>query len=136
MNPLDLVTLNPLMRLTRGKPEVKIGMIDGPVEISHPEFAKANIHAIARSSQISCLQDNSPACRHGTSVASILCGQRNLSSPAICPGCSLFVRPVFTEILSSNFTPRTTPENLSAAILECLRADVQILHLSMALLQK
>ena len=38
MNPLDLVKLSQLMQLTSGKPEVVIGLIDGPVAVDHPDL--------------------------------------------------------------------------------------------------
>ncbi len=133
MNLLDLVTLSPLMRLTSGKPEIKIGLIDGPVATNHPELASANIRKIA-SSPAACTQANSAACKHGTLVAGILCGQQNSVAPSICSGCTLLVRPVFTETLSrGDRTPSATPEDLSVAILECLAAGAQILNLSVAL---
>ena len=133
MNFLDLVTLSPLMKLTSGKPKIKIGLIDGPVTTNHPELASANIREIA-SSPAACTQANSAACKHGTLVAGILCGQQNSVAPSICPGCTLLVRPVFTETLSKgDRTPSSTPEDLSVAILECLAAGAQILNLSVAL---
>ncbi len=133
MNLLDLVTLSPLMNLTSGKPELKIGLIDGPVATAHPELASANICEVV--SAAACTQPNSAACQHGTLVAGILCGQRNSVAPAICPSCTLLVRPIFTQTQSSSSDrqPHGTPEDLSVAILECLAAGAQILNLSVAL---
>jgi subtilisin family serine protease len=133
MNFLDLVTLSPLMKLTSGKPELKIGLIDGPVATAHPELTNANIREVV--SAAACTQLNSAACQHGTMVAGILCGQRNSVAPAICPSCTLLVRPIFTQTQSSSRdrTPSATPEDLSVAILECLAAGAQILNLSVAL---
>jgi subtilisin family serine protease len=133
MNFLDLVTLSPLMKLTSGKPELKIGLIDGPVATAHPELTSANIREVA--SAAACTQPNSAACQHGTMVAGILCGQRNSVAPAICPSCTLLVRPIFTQTQSSSSDrqPHATPEDLSMAILECLAAGAQILNLSVAL---
>src|SRR5262245_58126344 len=39
MSPLDLVRLGPLMERTAGRPEIKVGLIDGPVALTHPDFA-------------------------------------------------------------------------------------------------
>jgi subtilisin family serine protease len=133
MNFLDLVTLSPLMKLTSGKPELKIGLIDGPVATAHPELTSANIREVV--SAAACTQPNSAACQHGTLVAGILCGQRNSIAPAICPNCTLLVRPIFTQVQSSSSDrpPHATPEDLSIAILDCLSAGAQILNLSVAL---
>ncbi|NJR61813.1 MAG: S8 family serine peptidase [Cyanobacteria bacterium CRU_2_1] len=134
MNALDLVTLPPLMQLTSGRPEIKIGLIDGPVAIAHPELIQANIQPIVSNSVTSYVQANSTF-QHGTLVAGVLCGQRNSIAPAICPDCTVLVRPVFTDRSRADRTPSTTPENLSAAILDCLAAGAQILNLSVALEQ-
>lgn len=134
MNALNLVTLPPLMQLTSGRPEIKIGLIDGPVATTHPELVQATIQPVANS-VASYVQANSTF-QHGTLVAGVLCGQRNSIAPAICPDCTVLIRPVFTETGSrADSTPSTTPENLSAAILDCLAAGAQILNLSVALEQ-
>jgi len=43
MNSLDLVKLTPLMELTTGRPEVTVGLIDGPIAVSNPDLATENI---------------------------------------------------------------------------------------------
>jgi hypothetical protein len=45
---LELVKLAPLMRLTQGRPEIAIGLIDGPVNIGIPDSAP---RAFARSQE-------------------------------------------------------------------------------------
>ena len=46
MGPLDLVNLTGLMQLTRGRPALAIGLIDGPVALDHPHLAADNVRAI------------------------------------------------------------------------------------------
>ena len=134
MNPLDVVQLTPLMELSSGRPEITIGLLDGPVAMDHPDLAQARIQALTTSTPAACMQADSAACRHGTLVAGMLCGPRHSSAPAICPGCTLLVRPVFTETPPDRAPwPRATPDALAAAILESLAANVQLLNLSMAL---
>lgn len=134
MNPLDVVQLTPLMALSSGRPEVSIGLLDGPVALDHPDLAQARVQALSASVPAACLQASSAACRHGTLVAGILCAPRHAAAPAICPACTVLVRPVFTETPPDHGPwPRTTPEALAAAILESLEAKVQVLNLSMAL---
>jgi hypothetical protein len=43
---LDLIRLTPLLQRTRGIPEIKIGLIDGPVAIYHPDLATENIREV------------------------------------------------------------------------------------------
>jgi hypothetical protein len=38
MTPFQLIRLAPLMERTSGRPEIVIGLIDGPVVIHHPEL--------------------------------------------------------------------------------------------------
>jgi subtilisin family serine protease len=133
LDPLALVSLTPLMQLTEGIPEIKIGLIDGPVATNHPEFAGANFREIGTGSPAACTQASSVACQHGTFIASILCGQRGSMAPAICPGCTVLVRPIFAEPLRNSQTSGTTPAGLSTAILECLAAGAKLLNLSVAL---
>ena len=47
---------------------------------------------------------------HGTYVAGILAARRGSGAPAICPGCTLLVRPIFLETASDNAEmPSATP---------------------------
>jgi subtilisin family serine protease len=78
----------------------------------------------------------SPACKHGTFVAGILVAKRGSAAPAICPGCTLLVRPIFLETDSGNgHMPSATPQELASAIVETIDAGARILNLSAALAQ-
>ena len=97
MRPLELVKLVRLMARSSGSLQVAIGLIDGPVAMDHPELSGATIREVSRQHSAACSLDNSVACMHGTFVAGILCAKRSSSAPAICPECTLLVRPIFTE---------------------------------------
>jgi hypothetical protein len=43
---LDSVRLTPLLDRTRGRPEIKIGLIDGPVVLDHPDLTTENIREV------------------------------------------------------------------------------------------
>jgi hypothetical protein len=100
MDLLALVKLTALMERTRGSPDVKIGLIDGPVVTQHPDLASENLREIPGNNGATCTQANSSACLHGTFVAGILSAKRNSSAPAICPNCTLLIRPIFIETIS------------------------------------
>ncbi|HVQ35958.1 MAG TPA: S8 family serine peptidase [Pyrinomonadaceae bacterium] len=135
MTPLDLVGLTPLIDRTAGRPEVIIGLIDGPVEMNHPGLASEHIRDIGHAGG-ACTHGNSVACLHGTFVAGILSAKRGSPAPAICPGCTLLIRPVFTEGVAGNAgIPSTTPQALAAAIIECVDAGARCINLSLALAQ-
>jgi subtilisin family serine protease len=136
MAPLDLVRLTPLMDRTSGRPEVKIALIDGPVVMSHPELANQYVRAIPENGSIACTQANSTACMHGTFVAGILFAKRGSVAPAICPGCTVLVRPIFAETTAeSGATPSATPEELTQAILDCIEMGARVLNVSASLSQ-
>jgi len=128
---LDLVGLTPLMERTRGTPEITVGLIDGPVVIDHPDLASENIREVPGEFASACALSGSAACRHGTFVAGILLAKRGSAAPAICPGCSLLVRPIFGESLSGDGpVPSATAGELAAAIVEMIDAGARILNLS------
>jgi subtilisin family serine protease len=134
MNHLDLVKLTALMEHTSGRPEIVVGLLDGPVVTNHPDLASDHIREISGNRQGICTQTDSVACMHGSFVAGILCGKRNSYAPAVCPGCTLLIHPVFVEAPSGREQiPSTTPEDLASAIIESIRAGAHVLNLSLAL---
>lgn len=134
MVPLDVVKLTSLMERTSGRPEVMIGLIDGPVVTHHPDLVSERLRKIPGHHGGTCTQANSTACLHGTFVAGILSAKRNSPAPAICPSCTLLVRPIFAETTSGREQmPSATPKELAAAIIECLDAGARVINLSLAL---
>jgi subtilisin family serine protease len=124
------------MQLTGGKPEIGIGLIDGPVLIAHPDLSAQNIREVSGGEAHACALGSSTACKHGTFVAGILCAQRSSAAPAICPDCTLLVRPIFSESNPANGEmPSATPEDLAQAIVDCVDAGARVLNISGALVQ-
>ena len=136
MSPLDLVTLPALMDLTSGRPDIVVGFIDGPLAVHHPDLAGAQIRMMPGKLAGACTHSRSAACLHGTFVAGILCAQRGSAAPAICPNCTLLVRPIFAETTAaSEQMPSATPEELAEAIVECIKAGAHVLNVSSALVE-
>jgi subtilisin family serine protease len=134
MDPLNLVKLTALMDRTSGSPEVKIGLIDGPVVTKHPDLAGVDLSEIPGTNGATCTQADSTACLHGTFIAGILSAKRNSPAPAICPNCTLLIRPIFAETTSgSEQMPGASPKELAAAIIECSNAGARVINLSLAL---
>lgn len=133
MSHLDIVNLPFLMERTCGRPEIVVGLIDGPVAMNHPDLASQNIREIPGSLQGRCTEAPNIACAHGTFIAGILCAKGGSVVPAICPGCTLLVRPIFPENTSGDEQmPSTTPEELGVAIIEIIEAGARVLNLSVA----
>jgi subtilisin family serine protease len=133
---LELIGLAALMECCQGAPDVVIALIDGPVATNHRDLAGDRIREIHGVERSGCAAANSAACQHGTFMAGILCAKRGSAAPAICPGCTLLVRPIFVESVSGIAgMPSSTADELAQAILECIEAGARILNLSLALRQ-
>jgi subtilisin family serine protease len=124
------------MERTGGRAEIEVGLIDGPVAMDHPDLPGPNIREVAGKLAGACSRASSAACMHGTFVAGILCAKRGSAAPAICPGCTLLVRPIFAETASANGDmPSAKPEELASAIIETVNAGAHVINLSAALAQ-
>jgi subtilisin family serine protease len=134
-NPLEVVGLTRLMEQSVGRPDVTIALVDGPVAIGHPDLASARIQEVPRSLLGACARASSAACMHGTFVAGMLSARRGSSAPAICPGCTLLVRPVFAEAANDKRLPSASPEELADAVIDAVEAGACIVNVSAALAQ-
>jgi subtilisin family serine protease len=136
MNPLDLVELPGLMQRTQGRPEIGIALIDGPVAVSHPDLSRTAVREIAGKLEPTCSRSDGIACAHGTFVAGILAARRGSVAPAICPECTLLLRPIFSEVsAASGRMPSATPQDLASAIIDSVDAGARVINLSAALIQ-
>lgn len=136
MTPLALVNLTALMERTSGSPDLMVGLIDGPIAMNHPELAEVNIRELPGKLSTTCTQVNSAACLHGTFVAGVLCAKRSSAAPAICPNCTLLVRPIFAETAAENGQmPGAMSEELAEAIRECIEAGARVINLSSTLVE-
>lgn len=134
MKCLESIKITTLMDRTSGKPEIKIGFIDGPVFSQHPDFIENNLHEIPGGNDVKCTKINSTACMHGTFVAGILSAKRSSVAPGICPHCTLLIRPIFSETSTGNeHMPSATPQELAKAIIECINSGARVINLSLAL---
>ncbi len=120
------------MAVTSGRPEMVVGLIDGPVALDHPGLGPGRVRSIAAG--IVRPAASSMATSPGTFVAGVLVGRRGVSAPGICAACSVVSRPVFGESLPGAI--QATPGALAAAIDDCLEAGARILNISAVLTPK
>ena len=132
LSALAVVKLPALMERSAGTASVAIALVDGPVATGHPDLSGASIRAVGGGPEAVCAVHHSSACDHGTFVAGILAAKRGSRAPAICPLCSLLVRPIFREATSNGRLPTATPDEVADAIVESVRAGARILNLSAA----
>lgn len=130
--PLELVGLRPVMELSRGHPDVAIGLVDGPVDMTHPALAGSRVTDMSYRHVAACSDAAQRACGHGTFVAGVIAAQRSSLAPAICPGCTVVVRPIYTANSAAEM-PTATPDELASAIVECVEAGVRVINLSAAI---
>jgi subtilisin family serine protease len=128
---LGLVGLPSLMELTAGDPEVVVGVVDGPVDATHPDLAHVGA-AGAAGAVTGCRLGSSEACVHGTLVAGVLVARRGAAAPAICPGCTPVVRPVFSEA-TTDLVPVASQAQLAEAIHGCVEAGAHLVNVSAGL---
>lgn len=91
----SLTGLRSLQEATLGDPAVCVAVLDGPVDLSHPCFAGANIRCL--STLVQDVAGDGPMSLHGTHVASLILGQPNSPAPGIVPRCRGLVAPVFRD---------------------------------------
>jgi hypothetical protein len=127
---LDLVGLSSVMARTSGRPEILIGL----VVLDHPDLAAENIREIPGKLPAACNDAANAACTHGTFIAGILHARRTSVAPAICPGCGLLVRPIFSEApANGEQLPSASAAELADAIIDVIEAGAWIINLSVAL---
>ena len=131
-DPLEIVHLPPLMARTEGSAQIVIALVDGPVRLDHPDLAQGGIKDVTGTPE-TCATPDSAACVHGTFSAGILCARRGSAAPAICPSCTVLVRPLFKEAPSSRLLPSATPEELAQSILDAVRAGAHVVNISSAM---
>jgi subtilisin family serine protease len=132
---LGVVGLAALMKVSAGSADVAVGLIDGPVALDHPDLARQSIRELSMrtAGSAGC---NEAATGHGTFVAGMLTGRRGGKAPAICPECTLLVRPIFCAGQSAGAAlPTATSEEAAQAIAECVDAGARVINLSIGITQ-
>lgn len=136
MSALDLVGLSQLMQRSPGRPEITIALVDGPVVLGHPDLVGTSIRELTGELSSVCARLDSAACTHATFVAGMLAGRRGSAAPSICPGCTLLLRPIFSDATNDSAQmPAATPEVLADAIVDSVNAGARVINLSCAVLQ-
>lgn len=132
---LSLVGLTRLMEESDGDPSIRVGIIDGPLDLGHPAFAGRSLRTVRPEQLASCRDVRSAVCSHGTGVAGILCAGRGSPAPAICPSCTFLLCPLFTEAPRGNDASiPVAPADLARAIVDTVGAGVRIINLSLGVL--
>ena len=124
---MKIVGLKELWDKTFGDPHVCIAVLDGPVDLSHPSLATANLTQLETLVSISATQG--PALAHGTHIASGIFGQHDGSIKGIAPGCRGLVVPVFNDGVDGSIAP-CSQLDLARAITQAVQAGAHIINVS------
>jgi subtilisin family serine protease len=120
------------MSRTRGVPDLRVGLIDGPVLTAHPGLSDARIEFVDHSHRRTTADD--VGCDHATAVAGILVADRGSGAPGICPGVTLLVRPIFSSARPGR-APTADLDQLASAIIELADSGVRLINMSLVLNQ-
>ena len=125
--------LTELMERSRGRPEVNVAVIDGPVFMQHPDLNHERLCEVTGGDGSIGAPQNGAACTHGTFVTGILAAKRSSAAPAICPDCTILIRPIFADAsVGVEGMPSATQQQLATAIVECIDRGARIINLSLA----
>lgn len=119
----DLPGLAALMARTKGRADVRVAVLDGPVDVTHDVFAGARILTPPATHEPGETPD--PMTAHGTHVASVICGQPGSDVLGIAPNVSVIALPVFAKD-----RPRVPQVDLARGIEAALAAGAHIINLS------
>ncbi len=116
---------------TAGDRDVRIALIDGPVDLSHDCFRGAKIEQSVLPG-IAC--PSGMSMRHGTQVASILFGQPGSSVEGVSPGCCGIVIPVFGDEADGQIRP-CSQVDLARAIDLAVERKASVINISAGQMQ-
>ncbi len=130
MNPVtDIPGLGTLVEQTAGgSPDIRIAVIDGPVDANHPAFLGTSPDApaplIVQPSQYDLTRST-----HGTHVASVIAGQPGSPVAGIAPRCTVLCIPVYREDSEGNLVS-CAQTTLARAIHHALDSGATIINIS------
>ena len=118
---------------TQGDSRVRVAVLDGPVDLSHPCFQGADLEVAGSSNSNGTCSGAGPAsCGHGTHVASIIFAQHGTGPlRGIAPGCHGILIPVFKDDPRSpgRILPCTQTE-LAQAINQAREREATLINIS------
>lgn len=110
-----------------GTPEVRVAVLDGPVDFAHPCFAGADLTRLA--TLVPDAAGSGPMSLHGTHVASLLFGQPGSPVGGLVPRCRGFVLPVFRESADGGVA-RVPQLDLARAVEQAVEAGAHVINIS------
>ena len=110
---------------TMGDPEIRVAILDGPVDATHPCFAGASIERLPTLVSDEAAPGQTMSV-HGTHVASIIVGQHQGPVAGIAPACHGLILPVFREDRRGHLSQL----DLARAIEQAVEAGAHVINVS------
>jgi hypothetical protein len=113
-----------LRRITLGDPEVRVAILDGPVDLSHPCFKGGALRRLP-----TLVEDPAgagPMSTHGTHVTSVIFGAPDSPVTGIAPRCRGLILPIFRDGQGGHVSQL----DLARAIEQAVEAGAQIINIS------
>ncbi|HTT48279.1 MAG TPA: S8 family serine peptidase [Pseudolabrys sp.] len=108
-----------------GDPSIRIAIIDGPVDLTHPSLSGARVTADGASRDLV-----SPVrSEHGTHVASVIVGQSGSPVTGIAPNCTAVVYSIYRESADGELEP-SSQATLALAINQAVADGADIINIS------
>jgi hypothetical protein len=107
-----------------GEPEVCVAILDGPVDLTHPCFAGANVTRLDTLAAASARAG--PASFHGTHVASLIFGQPGSLVVGLAPSCRGLIAPIFRDAAERY----VSQIDLARAIEQAVQEGAHIINIS------
>ncbi|MGW2580973.1 cyanobactin maturation protease PatG family protein [Streptomyces virginiae] len=110
-----------------GSPEVRVAVLDGPVDLAHPCFAGAALTRLP--TLVSDPAGPVLMSLHGTHVTSLLFGGLDSPAPGLVPRCTGLLLPVFRESPDGRAT-RVPQLDLARAVEQAVEAGAHVINIS------
>jgi cyanobactin maturation PatA/PatG family protease len=112
---------------TRGDPEIRIAVLDGPVDTSHLCFRGLRFTSVP--ALVAPAVSTGAASRHGAHVASVIFGQIGSLVEGIAPNCHAIFIPVFADGPAGEFL-NSTQLDLARAISRAAEEGAHVINVS------
>jgi cyanobactin maturation PatA/PatG family protease len=107
-----------------GDPEIRVAVLDGPVDQSHPCFDGAKLRRLP--TLVSATARAGSMSSHGTHVASVIFGQPNGPVVGVAPRCQGLILPVFRDYQEGSLSQL----DLARAIEQAVQEGAHVINIS------
>jgi len=121
---IEIPGIQDLWAKTTGSPQIRVAVLDGLVDQTHPCFQGANLTRLPTLVTGEANPEGAMS-KHGTFVTSVIFGQQGSSVPGIAPQCQGLIIPIFVDK-----GRRLSQLDLSRAIEQAVEAGAHIINIS------